>query len=83
MRDPLTQRLEDHLNRPSNKLLLVIHVAERLKLSPRTVRLKAEMGILPGFKLSADSRIWYFKESDIDALVEKQRARFVDDVESA
>jgi hypothetical protein len=61
----------------STRLLLVIHVAERLKLAPRTVRLKAETGELPGFKLSAESRIWYFRESDIETLVEKQREKFL------
>ena len=64
---------------PHSKLLLVNHVAARLNMSPRTVRMKAETGQLPGFKLSPESRIWYFKECDIDALLEKQREKFVGD----
>jgi excisionase family DNA binding protein len=57
------------------KLLHVTHVAERLGISARSVRHKAEIGELPGFKLGP--KLWRFKERDIEEYIERQRSRYL------
>jgi excisionase family DNA binding protein len=53
--------------------LLVHHVAQRLRISRRTVRHLAETGKLRGFK--PGRKIWYFLPVDVDRLRAQREAR--------
>ena len=49
----------------TENLLRVHHVAARLGVSCRTVRLWAEVGELPGFKVGR-GKLWRFRKADIE-----------------
>src|SRR5207245_8515505 len=48
-------------------------VAKRLSVSERTVRLWAELGELPGFKIGPADKLWRFDPEDIDTYLQNRR----------
>jgi excisionase family DNA binding protein len=56
------------------KLLHVHHVAAKLGVSCRTVRLWAELRELPGFKIGR-GKLWRFREQEIAEYVEKKKEK--------
>ncbi len=66
---PLALRRFRAVRRP----LLVHHVAQRLRISRRTVRHLAETGKLRGFK--PGRKIWYFLPVDVDSALRAQSSR--------
>ena len=54
------------------RLLHVHLVAARLGVSCRTVRLWAEVGELPGFKVGR-GKLWRFRESDVDEYLARKK----------
>jgi excisionase family DNA binding protein len=59
---------ERHSPIGAETLLHVHHVAARLGVSCRTVRLWAELGELPGFKIGR-GKLWRFRRDDIEEYV--------------
>jgi excisionase family DNA binding protein len=59
------------------RLLGSLQVADRLGISDRTVRERAALGELPGFKIG---KLWKFDGAEIELLIERLRKAARDDL---